>query len=938
MAIIAFLSLLAVQTPLPLNQIALFSTDRVLAQTSTSHKAEAARLLKQGIEQVQTSQFKAAEQSWRKALIIYREIKDRQGEGNVLANLGLVYDSQGDYTKAIEYYQQSLAILQKIKDRLGEEAVLSNLGLAYNNLGDSAKAIEYYQQSLAIAKDIKDRLGEGTSLSNLGLAYDSQGDYAKAIDYHQQHLAIARAIKDRLGEGNALSNLGITYADLGDYTKAIESHQQRLAVARSIKDRLGEGNALSNLGIAYYRLGDYAKAIDYQQQRLAIARDIKDRLGERTSLANLGVVYQALGNYAKAIDYQQQSLAIAREIKDRLSEENALSNLGIAYQSLGNYPKAIEYQQQSLAITQEIKDRLNEGNAFSNLGLAYYELGDYTKAIDYHQRHLAITKDIKDLRGEGRALANLGIAYYELEDYAKAISYQQQRLVIAREIGDLQLERIALSNLGLTLQKSGNLKEAERILRSGVDVYEFLRKRSEHNKVSISEEPAPIYRTLQQVLIAENKPDAALEVAERERATAFAELLARRNTTISASKEVIITPPKILDIQQIAKQQNATLIEYSIIYDEFKIKGKQETKESELYIWRIPPTGEIAFRQVDLKPLWQQQNITLADLVTSSRESIGVRSRGGIEVTRLDRVGETKSLRQLDQLLISPIANLLPKDPNERVIFIPQESLFLVPFPALQNADGKYLIEEHTILSSPAIQVLQLTHQRRKRILNLALKRNEGTDMQIPQGADVLIVGNPTMPSVSPQIGAPLEPLPPLPFAQEEAEAIAQVMKTKAITGKQATKAAMIQLLPKSRLIHLATHSSFDNIPGFGSWIALAPSLSDNGILTADEILKLKLNAELIVLSACDTGQGKLTGDGVIGLSRALITAGVPSVMVSLWSVSDQSTKLLMTEFYRNLHASPDKAQALRQAMLVTMKQYPQPAFWAAFTLIGEAE
>lgn len=120
--------------------------------------------------------------------------------------------------------------------------------------------------------------------------------------------------------------------------------------------------------------------------------------------------------------------------------------------------------------------------------------------------------------------------------------------------------------------------------------------------------------------------------------------------------------------------------------------------------------------------------------------------------------------------------------------------------------------------------------------------------------------------------------------------------------------------------------------------IALAPSQQDDGVLVAEEILNLKLNAELVVLSACNTGRGNLTGDGVIGLSRCFIVAGVPSIVVSLWAVPDAATVQLMTEFYQNLQRGLDKAQALRQAMLVTQKQNPNPKAWAAFTLIGEVE
>lgn len=157
--------------------------------------------------------------------------------------------------------------------------------------------------------------------------------------------------------------------------------------------------------------------------------------------------------------------------------------------------------------------------------------------------------------------------------------------------------------------------------------------------------------------------------------------------------------------------------------------------------------------------------------------------------------------------------------------------------------------------------------------------------------------------------------------------------------------------MPKARIIHLATHGLLDDVQGLQSAIALAPdstaSLTKgggqdrvNGLLTAAEIFSLKLNADLVVLSACDTGRGKLVGDGVIGLSRSLISAGVSSVMVSLWAVSDDSTAYLMAEFYKNIQHNPDKAQALRQAMLTTMKkrEYSNPKQWAAFTLIGEAE
>jgi CHAT domain-containing protein len=945
--------ILSVSQPIA-NLPPLFQASQVLAQTPVDRKAEADRLLNQGIEQYQTSQVEAALQSWQQALIIYREIKYRKGEGNALSNLGTAYNILGDYSKAIDYHSSSLAIAREIKDRKGEGQSLNNLGNAYYILGDYSKAIDYHSSSLAIAREIKDRKGEEQSLGNLGVAYNILGDYSKSIDYLLQTLAIAREIKDREGEGQSLGNLGNAYYGLGDYSKAIDYHSSSLAIAREIKYRLVEGQSLGSLGNAYYALGDYNKAIDYHSKRLVIAREIKDRKGEENALGDLGNAYYGLGDYSKAIDYYSSSLVIAREIKYRLGEGQSLGNLGLAYSGLGDYSKAIDYLLKTLAIAREIKDRKGEGQSLNNLGNAYSGMGDYNKAIDYYFSSLAIAREIKDRLEEGTALNNLGLAYRE----------------------------------------SGNLKEAEKPLRTGIEVWESLRRQLGKNdsyKVSIFEEQARTYRTLQEVLIAQNKTEEALEISERGRSRAFVELLTSRLSSKNIGQ--IPEKPTLLLLKQIAKQQNDTLVEYSIITDKFKVQGKQETHESELYIWVIKPTGEVTFRKTDLRPMWEQQNTSLRDKVVQTRQSIvkgvNVASRGNnITLTPGDRVklndddpdweawqvisvdvkngkitirlpsweaskpaierpiadvakkiginssganAKNLQLQELYQLLIQPIADILPKEETARLIFIPQDALFLVPFPALQDPSGQYLIDKHTILTAPSIQVLESTHKLRQKVPGSA--------------KDILVVGNPTMPKISKNPGESPKQLSALPGSEKEALAIASFWKTQALIGNQATKNAVLQKLPLAKIIHLATHGLLDDIRGLGSSIVFAPEGQDNGLLTAEDILNLytapqgsTLSAELVVLSACDTGQGRLTGDGVIGLSRSIIAAGVPSVIVSLWSIPDAPTAELMTEFYENFRKNPDKATALRQAMLTTKKKHPNPAEWAAFTLIGESE
>jgi CHAT domain-containing protein len=367
-------------------------------------------------------------------------------------------------------------------------------------------------------------------------------------------------------------------------------------------------------------------------------------------------------------------------------------------------------------------------------------------------------------------------------------------------------------------------------------------------------------------------------------------------------------------------------VEYTLIpEDSFKFRGNQRGKASDLFIWVVQPNGNIIYRKVPLPP-----QTPLAELVDTSREEIGVRGRGNFEI-EIANTDPSDRLKQLHQLLIAPIADLLPTDPNAQVVFVPHGELFLVPFPALQDAKGQYLIEQHTILTTPAIQVLDLTRQKRQQVTQAGLK-------------DVVIVGNPTMPQLT-KLGEAPEQLQALPGAEREANRIADLFKTKAWVGSQATKAAIVPRLSQARIIHLATHGLLDDLKGLGTpgAIALAPSGTgepNDGLLTANEILDLKLNAELVVLSACDTGRGKITSDSVIGLSRSLILAGTSSVMVSLWSVPDAPTAELMAEFYQNWEERKmDKAQALRQAMLTIMKRPgATPRDWAAFTLIGESK
>ncbi|MDZ8263442.1 CHAT domain-containing tetratricopeptide repeat protein [Nostoc sp. ChiQUE01b] len=820
------------------------------------------------------------------------------------------------------------------------------LTVVSTSLGSNLSLI--FTTSQVLAQTNSDRKAEADRLLNEGFDYRRFGKVELALKSHGQALQIYREIKDRRGEARALLAFGDVYINLGNYPKGIEYFQQSLAIIRSIKKPDIEFWILSYLGAAYSGLGNYPQAIEYAEQSLIISRQLKNKQMEGNALQDLGIVYSKLGDYLKAIDYVEQGLKIAREVKNNLEEGSALQELGEIYWYEGDYPKAIEYFQQGLKIFRLLKRPYAELSALNGLGRAYWKQGNYSQAVEYLTQGLRISREFKDRRGEGADLLTLGNVYSEQENYPKAIDYLQQSLLITEETNDLSRKGKILNNLGHIFYKQGNLALAERTLIESLKVKESIRdsKLGDNQKVSLYETQRNTYNTLQKVLIAQNKNDAALEIAERSRSRAFVELLSSR---LSTNKNLEKSPqsPTIAQMKQTAKVQNATLVQYSIIADDFKVTDKFRTEESELYIWVIKPTGEVIFRKADLKPLWQKENTNLDNLIATSRQSIGVRSRG-IQVSYKPNLSKAQNnFNRLHELLIDPIADLLPTKENDKVIFIPQNSLFLVPFPALQDKNGKYLIEKNTILTSPSIQVLDLTHQQRQNIE----QRNSTSP---------LIVGNPTMPKVAFKIGSTPQQLTSLPGAEKEAKAIASLFNTQALIGNKATEAAIVKRLPQAGIIHFATHGLFDDIRGLDSAIAFAPSKGkltltpenlsslssplskqdkkDDGLLTAEEILDLKINADLVVLSACDTGRGRITGDGVIGLSRSLISAGTPSVIVSLWAVDDGSTAFLMTKFYQNLQQKLDKATALRNAILAAKKKYASPSQWAAFTLIGESQ
>ncbi|NEO06888.1 MULTISPECIES: tetratricopeptide repeat protein [unclassified Moorena] len=908
-------------------------------------KAKADQLLQQGIEQDKTSQFQAALKSWQEALRIYRQLEDRQGIANSLNNLGLAYYRLGEYGKAIEFHQQSLSLSRELEDRQGQANSLGNLGLAYYNLGQYRKAIEFHQQSLSLSRELKYHQGEAASLGNLGLAYGKLGQYRKAIEFHQQSLTLARELKNRQGEAHSLNNLGLAYRKLGQYPKAIEFHQQSLSLSRELEDRQGEAYSLNNLGLVYDSLGQYRKAIEFHQQSLSLFRELGDRQGIANSLNNLGNAYRRLGQYRKAIEFHQQSLSLSRELEDRQGEAYSLNNLGLVYDILGQYRKAIEFLQQSLSLKRELEDRQGEAYSLNNLGLVYHSLGQYRKAIEFHQQSLSLARELEHRQGEAYSLGNLGNAYRRLGQYRKAIEFLQQSLSLAQELEHRQGEAYSLNNLGLAYDNLEQYQKAIEFYKQAIKVKESIQGdiKVEEFKTSYASQQVNTYENLINLLWNQKDFEAAFNYVERARAKAFLDQLANGRVDfragadskllereqdlkgeINALSQQLITlrngPKNQWDndrIPEIENNRTALRKKYQDLLVELKVQNPEIASLKTVEVASLPEIQSLLDADTTLVEYFVTDERTLAFIITrNSFHTVPLnvtRQQLTEELTLFQDFADLDEphpleLKNLHDWLIVP---LQPHLNTTTITIVPHSILHYLPFAAL--TDGKqYLSDNYALLSLPSASILRYLPDKGKSTTG-----------------SLLALGDPTIPGLS-----------PLTHAQKEVETIAQLFKTKALVGKAATESALRSRATQSGIIHLAVHGEYNLRNPLFSAIRLLEDTQHDGSLEVHEVYGLDLTSttNLVVLSACQTKIGELSrGDEVVGLTRAFLYAGTPTIIASLWNVDDAATGLLMKQFYSHWQGGMNKAEALQQAQKDLRETYPHPYFWAAFSLTGDA-
>ncbi|MGD1850218.1 MAG: CHAT domain-containing protein, partial [Cyanophyceae cyanobacterium] len=736
----------------------------------------------------------------------------------------------------------------------------------------------------------------------------------------------------------------------GDFEEAIAAFTQAKEIYAQEQDNRRLVRTLDRLGDVATQQGNFSKALQIYQTAYTKAQVLEDIPLIGTLMASQAELYERLGQYDQAASWLFQAQANARKQETlgipldggiyelpRLQGEIARW-MGRLQLRQGDSREALKQAEKSLEYYGYLPDGYPEKSSglrrsWTLLGETQRQLSLPDQSLRSFQAALGFAQSMGDRPGESIVFFQKGLTHMSLKQWDQAEAALDQAVLLAENSGAQVAAGQALTALGqLSIERENKTKAIDQ-LRAAASQWEALRPGlTDENKISLADTQAETYTWLVEALLGNNEPEAALVAAERARARAFIELLANRLNAAPTSKNAGIMgamlpngdvqqqPLTLMEIQTLARDRNTTVVEYAIGH-------------TVLHSWVIQPDGDVKYHPLIIQPTKRSEqgdrpvNTQFSTKELLEKRVIDARFSLTVPGNFFEEERAALLLRGLYDDLIAPLEGDLPKDPDKPVLIVPQGKLFLLPFAALKPDIGRYLIQDHAIYISPAIQasVLQAKHHT----------------PQGSVGADpgALVVGNPVMPSVSPRVGAPPEPLDPLPGAEREADTIRQLLQSTALLGAAATKEAVLDKISAAKTIHLATHGLLDDLgmAGVPGAIALTPTEDDSGLLRSPEIINLQLKADLVVLSACNTGNGRVTGDGVVGLARSFAAAGATSTVVSIWKVPDDPTAVLMADFYRQLQKGESKADALRHAMLTTRDAYPQPYNWSAFMLLGES-
>lgn len=871
-----------------------------------------------------------------RALPLVQGDDNRLARAGVMLGFGNVYGFMGERRKAVDYYKQALILFRSVGDPSGEATTLNGLAAFYSALGEQQKALGLYNEVLRLPRTASDPKVESTALSGLGSVYSSLGDKQKALDYYNRALAVTRSAVDGEGEAIALNNIGLIYSDLGYKQKALDYFNE------SLKSQ-GRAKSLGNIGSVYSSMGEYQKALDFYFKALALAQADKDVILEAGIIISVGTIYLELNENRKALGYFSQALPVFRFIGDRDSEAATLNRIGIVHESIGEPQKALEYYNQALTLGIAIENPGRQASALSSIGMVYLASGERQKALERFNQALSLARGIRDREGEAVALNNIGAIYVKLGERQNALEYYNLALSIQQELFDRTGKSTTLGNIGSIYEEQGDLEKAADYFQKAIDVQEKVRvdARLEEFKIKLDAKSANIYANAILTNMRLGRHTQAFDLSERARARTFLDQLG--NARVDARKganEQLIQKEQVLRLEiaalgrQIAQErakpkagpnEEAVLalekqlltkrVEYEDFLTDLKLRSPEYASIFSVNSLMLPEVQKLLDGDTTLLSFFVTKNKTIVFIVTrDSLHAVSLPVTGSdldATIASFRSFSDTsnpypQSLKRLYDMLITPLEPYLK---TRKIGIVPHNVLHYLPLAAL--TDGRrYFGDDHLLFYLPSASVLPFIQDKRKPTPKTLLALSQGQ----------------------------AEGFPLLQYADRTAEDVARLYNTTALTNRAATETAFRAGANSSGIVFIAAHGRLTTLNPLFSKIVLAPDENNDGALEVHEIYGLDLkNVSLIVLSGCQTQLGgRSDGDDIVGLNRAFIYAGAPTVVASLWSVQDKQTGELMTSFFKYLRQGVGKADAMQRAQRELRNKYSHPYYWAAFVLTGD--
>jgi CHAT domain-containing protein/uncharacterized protein HemY len=885
--------------------------------------------------------YQNSEQAFRlyeSAREVALQLKDQKRLAKTYYNIARSHSGLGNYDKATEAYLESQKAFEAAASERDVIYILSDLGIISLLQERYDDARRYSEASISLAERLKnstapsgvwpDAFGIAGSLRTHGELSLRDGDIDRAISDYQRALNLLNGLnRDRSYDFYVCE----TYAGLGRVHTSAGEHVKALAALNSARQTAtGEQipKVLNSLGYLYMEQEDYAQADAQFRQTLKIYRDAKNQRGESRVLINLGVVQQRQGNHEEALTLFRQSLDAAIATKVVEVEIAALEGLGVVLTAQSRFDDALKSLNKGLVIARESQDKTRQTELL------------WRTAQTYEQMH----------------------------DYARAEQFVEEAVALARAMHLPKLTFLATATLGDVYAANKKTELAIKTLKDSIDQLETLRDRvagREEGFELFFENKLGPYHSLVILLSVQGKNFEALLYAERAKGRVLLDAVSSGKADLAS----VLTEnerieerhllQKISEINQRLKSQpSEDTRTQNELYSELdaarlelaSFKDRAYVRHPEL---RLRSGVAQALTLASVKTLTATTDLAYLDYVVTDRK-LGVfivkRNRVTNEpdirylnlpvnadalrekVNRFhsmlaDRHPNHRTLsRELYQLLIEPIAKELQN--TKTVCIVPDSFLWTLPFQALTTKRGNYLVEQYAVHYAPSLSVLhEMSDPSRQTITNGSL----------------IAFGNPVI-GRDEKLNQDLCPLPEAETEVGEVAAAARSKVTKLLVGREADEKSFKALAPSYSTIHLATHGVLDNRDPLYSHLLLTKTDGDvenDGSLEAREIMNIHLSADLAVLSACETGNGRISpGEGVIGMSWAFFVAGTRSMMVSQWRVNSESTSQLMKNFYQALAQQSkggNKSEALRNASMRLLKdaRYRHPFYWAGFVLVG---